>query len=410
LINHTYSRIACRPLLAQLLSLLLCTLGWTTAHAATTGPIRIAVMLPLNSAMSDVANSALIGAQVAVEEINSVGGYLGRLLELMVHDDQANPDIGFREAQNIIQREGAVATIGICNTSVAVRVEDYFQSNKHPLIISCATGSVIGSKTPPAQSYLFKLAISTTAQAQFLIGELQRSKSRKVAILADSSPYGDAGLRDLQTAMAKAGMKPRAVLRFNVGAKNVDREMQDLKASGADTLLAWAIGPDQGTIAAARAAANWQVPHYGGWDLSNSTAYINSNGKVEGAYMVQTVLPNRHLERNSAFMSAYAKHSREHPMGSMMAAAQTYDAVQILMRALFAVRGDFAGPAIKAALEKPDNAYRGVITTYDQPFSDTDHEALTPSMLWLGTWHNGEREYAHEEDEKRAAIIRYKGR
>ena len=386
--------------------------GITSAVAQGAGPapIRIAVMLPLSSVMSDVASSALIGAQVAMDEINSVGGYLGRPLELVVHDDEANPETGFKVAQQIVQKDGAVATVGICNTAVALRVEELFQTNKHPLIITCATGSVIGAKVPAAQSYIFKMAANSTTQAQFLVGELQKTKIRKVAILAETSPYGDAGLNDLQTAMGKVGLKPRAVLRFNVGAKSLDREIQELKASGADALVSWTIGPDQGAIAAARAAAGWQVPHYGGWDLSNSSAFINSNGKVDGAFMVQSVLPNRRLERNSSFLTAYGKHSKEHPMGSMMSAAQMYDAVHLLMRTFFSTKGDFSGPAIKAALEKPNDVYRGVVTSYDRPFTPTDHEAITAQMLWLGTWHNGERDYAHDEDEKRAAIIRYKGR
>ena len=124
--------------------------------------------------------------------------------------------------------------------------------------------------------------------------------------------------------------------------------------------------------------------------------------------MVQTVLPNRHLERNSAFLSAYSKHSRERPMGSMIAAAQTYDAVHLLMRAVFATKGDIHGPSIKAALENLHGVYRGVVTTYEQPFSTHDHDAISINMLWMGTWRGGERVFAYDEDERRASIIRTK--
>ncbi|MBC7598108.1 MAG: ABC transporter substrate-binding protein, partial [Polaromonas sp.] len=47
-------------------------------------------------------------------------------------------------------------------------------------------------------------------------------------------------------------------------------------------------------------------------------------------------------------------------------------------------------------------------TTYDQPFSASDHDAISSNMLWLGTWRGGERTYAYAEDSARATIIRRK--
>ena len=40
----------------------------------------------------------LEGIQLAFEEINSVGGYMGRSYELVVRDDQATPDLGLQAA------------------------------------------------------------------------------------------------------------------------------------------------------------------------------------------------------------------------------------------------------------------------------------------------------------------------
>ena len=387
------------------------TLLWAASAAApvnAAAPLRIGIILPLTSPMADVAKSALTGAQVAVDEINSVGGYLGRPVELVVEDDKANPDTGLRAAETIVQNSGAFATVGLCNTSVAIKVSDFDQASKHPLIVTCASGSSIGENVPSSQSYTFRLAANSQIQTQFLVSELQRLKYRRVVILADNTPTGDAGVKDLEAALLKAGLRPRAVVRFTPGGKNLDKEMQELKSAGADVLIGWSSGPEQGLIAASRSAVGWSVPMMAGWDASNSSAYVTSNGKVEGVMMVQTVLPNRHLERNSTFLSAYAKISKERPIGSMMSAAQTYDAVHLLMRALFAAKGDIRGPAIKSSLEDLKDAYRGVVTTYDRAFTPSDHDAISIRMLWLGTWRNGDRDYFYDEDEKRAAILRYK--
>ncbi len=378
------------------------------AQPNTTGPIRLGIIFPLTGGSSDMGNSALVGAQVAVNEINQVGGYLGRPLELVVRDDEANNDIGLKHAQDLVLKEKVVATIGFCNSGVAMRALDVFQTNQLTLIVPCATGTAITAKYPAAQSFIFRTAAPDQHQTQFLVDEIVKRGLSKVALLVDTTGYGDAGLKDLEAALGRANLKPQAVVRFKVGVKTLEEEIKELRNSGADALIGWTVGPEQGVISASRVAVGWKVPQFGPWGLSHASAFNTSGGKVEGALMVQTVLPNIFLERNSTFLRNYNKIRKEQPIGSMMSAAQTYDAVNLLVRAMFVSRGDFSGPALKKALENPSGIYRGVVTTYDSPFNDKDHDAISLNMLWLGTWRNQERAYHYKDDEKRATVIRRK--
>jgi branched-chain amino acid transport system substrate-binding protein len=378
------------------------------AWAQAPQPIRIGLIFPLTGGSADMGNSARIGAQVAVNEINQVGGYLGRPLELVIRDDQADNDTGLKHAQDLVHKEKVVATIGFCNTGVAMKALDVFQAAKHVLVVPCATGTAITAKVPPADSYVFRTSARDQLQTQFLVDEIVKRGLSKVALLVDTSGYGDAGLKDLEAALARAGLKAHALARFKVGVKNLDEEMRQLKASGADALIGWTVGPEEGVISASRAAVGWKVPQFGPWGLSHASAFATSGGKVDGAAMVQTVLPNVFLERNGSFLRSYARISRESPIGSMMSAAQTYDSVHLLLRAMFDSRGDLSGPSLKRALENPSTIYRGVVTVYEHAFSPSDHDAISANMLWLGTWRNNERGYFHKEDERKASIIRRK--
>ncbi|MDB5751260.1 MAG: receptor ligand binding region family protein [Ramlibacter sp.] len=375
---------------------------------AAANPIRIGLVFPLTGGSGDMGNSARIGAEVAVTEINQVGGYLGRPLQLVIRDDKATPDVGLQAAQDLVLKEKVTATIGYCNSGVAMKALDVYQQNKHILMVTCATGTAITAKYPTAESYIFRTSARDDLQSKFLVDEIVRRGLSKVALLVDTSGYGDLGLQDLEAALAGVKLKPRAVLRFKVGAQTLDEELKQLKASGADALIGWTVGPEEGVISASRANVGWKVPQFGPWGLSHSSAFTVSNGKVEGALMVQTVLPNVFLERNSSFLRNYAKISKESPIGSMMSAAQTYDAVHLLLRAMFDSKNDLSAAGLKRALENPSNAYRGVVTTYERAFSPADHDAISMNMLWLGTWRNQERGYAHKEDERRATIIRRK--
>ncbi len=371
-------------------------------------PIRLGLILPLTGGSADMGNSARVGAQVAVEEINAVGGFLGRKFELVIRDDQANPDTGLAHAEELVLKEKVNATIGFCNTGVAMKALDVFQNNKHLLIVPCATGTAITAKYPAAESFIFRTSARDQLQSKFLVDDIVKRGLKKVALLVDTTGYGDGGLRDLEAALKAEGLTPHIVVRFKVGVKTLADEMKQLKDSGADALIGWTVGPEQGVISAARAAAGWNVPQYGPWGLSHGSAFEVSKGAVEGALMVQTVLPNPFMERNSAFLRGYARFSKERPIGSMMSAAQTYDSVHLLLRAMFVSRGDLSGKGLKNGLENLREPYRGVVTTYDKPFSNADHDAISANMLWLGTWRGGERTYAYKEDASRATVIRRK--
>jgi branched-chain amino acid transport system substrate-binding protein len=57
---------------------------------AQAGPIRIAVLQPLSGSLAVIGNNALMGARLAVREINDSGGIGGRNVELVVRDTKAS--------------------------------------------------------------------------------------------------------------------------------------------------------------------------------------------------------------------------------------------------------------------------------------------------------------------------------
>ena len=98
-------------------------------------------------------------------------------------------------------------------------------------------------------------------QTQFLVDDIVKRGLKKIAILADRSGCGDAGLKDLEAAITKAGLPPPAVVRFKVGAKWLADELKELKYSGPDALLGWTLGPKSRVISAGRIAMSWDCQH-----------------------------------------------------------------------------------------------------------------------------------------------------
>jgi len=371
-------------------------------------PMRMGFVCPLTGPSADIGNSARLGVELAVKEINEVGGFLGRRIEIVARDDKSSPDEGRKAATELVTTQKVDFTVGFCNTGVAMKALDVFQDRRQLLMIPVATGSALTDRYPPASSFIFRMAPSDTIEAALLVDDITKRGFTKVAIFADRTAYGDGGLRDVEGLLAEHRLKPAYVARFDVGAKSLLAQMQEAKAAGAEAIVGYAMGPEFAVMAQSRADAKLNAALYGPWTLSLRSVGEQAPQAVEGAIMAQTIVGDMSNERRLSFIMRLKRHAGAQPIGSLMAAAQSYDAVQMMMRAVFQAKGDVSGEALKRALENPDRQYQGVVTTHEAPFSAQDHDAFTRNMVWLGVWRKGEVRFYRTEDQKRAGFIRRK--
>ena len=374
------------------------------APAAT---VKVGLIGPFTGPSSDFGIPLRQGIELAVAEINNAGGYLGRPLELVVRDDKGNPDAGLAASQDLA-KQGVVATIGFCNTGVAAKSLEVYQNAQLPLIIPCATGTPLTAKYPPAQSYIFRTSARDIIQAPFVVDDIVKRGWTKVAIFADTTGYGEAGLKDVQDALAARKLQAVHVTRFPLGVTDLGKELQAAREAGANVIFSYTVGPEEAVIANSRKDIGWKVPLVGAWPLSFPFFIDGAKDAAEGALMAQTFIAEPSNERRAAFLTNFKRKHGER-MAVPMAAAQGYDATYLLTYALFGIRdGKLDGPAVKNALENIKRVYYGVVATYERPFTPEDKDAITQNMLVMGKVHNGAITFAYPEDAKRNFIVQRK--
>lgn len=373
-----------------------------------TNTLKIGVIGPFSGASADFGVPMLNGIQMAVDEINAVGGYSGRKLEIVKKDDEAKPDVGFKLSNELVA-DKVIATIGFCNTGVAAKSLEVFQTNKLPLIIPCSTGTPLTAKFPAEESYIFRTSAKDAIQAPFVVEDIVKRGWNKVAIFADTSGYGEAGFQDVERALAAKNIKPIYVARFALGVKDLTEELKAAKAAGANVVFSYTVGSENAVIAKGRQALGWKVPQVGAWPLSFPFFIDGAKEAAEGALMAQTFIAEPSNSYRAAFLTSYARKFQVTKIPVPMAAAQGYDAVYILLYSLFNVKGgNFNGPAIKAALENKIRTYYGVVATYEQPFSAKDKDATTQNMLVMGMVKNGAVTFAYPQDAKNNLFVQRK--
>ncbi|MDQ3059259.1 MAG: ABC transporter substrate-binding protein [Pseudomonadota bacterium] len=378
------------------------------AKAFAGEPLKVGVIGPFTGASTDFGLPMLNGIQHAVDEINAAGGYLGRKIEIVRKDDQANPDVGLKRSQELVA-EKVVATIGFCNTGVAAKSLEVYQTNQLPLIIPCATGTPLTGRYPGPESYIFRTSPSDAIQAPFMVEEIVKRGWDKVAVFADTTGYGNAGLKDIEKALEAKKLKPIHVARFPLGVKDLTEELKAARAAGANVIFSYTVGPESAVIALGRQALGWKVTQVGGWTLSFPFFIDGGKEAAEGALMPQTFIAEPSNERRASFLTSYARKFNVKKIPVPMAAAQGYDAVYVLLYSLLGIRDSkLPGPAVKAALESRNRTYYGVVAIYEQPFSRQDKEATTENMLVMGMVKNGAITFAYPEDAKKNLFVQRK--
>ncbi len=277
-------------------------------------------------------------------------------------------------------------------------------------MIAVSTDTALTKKYAPpaaAENYIFRISPTLDLEAKVVVAELKRKGVQSVSILADTTAYGDAGLKAFREQSTRAGLDTVSEERFKIGDQDMSAQLKRGRASGAQALVVWGIGPELAVIARNKKAAGWKVPMLGSWTFSMRN-FIDLSGRAgEGVMMPQTFIQDIGSISKNSFLLAYKRTFKTDLIPSLMSAAQGYDGMHLLCLAIRQANST-NGTEIKEALETLKSRYQGVITTYNKPFSKEDHDAITQNMLLMGVVAAGRVEYAYADDQKRGAVLRMK--
>jgi len=372
------------------------------ATGANAADIKLGVSGPFTGGSSSMGVSMRDGVRLAAKEINAAGGINGNKIVLIERDDEAKNERGVQIAQELINNEKVVATLGYINTGVALASQRFYQDAKIPVMNNVATGSILTKQFPNApENFVFRNAAPDNIQAPLIAKEaVEKRGLKKVAILADSTNYGQLGREDLEKALKTYGVTPVATEKFNIGDVDMTSQLLKAKNAGADVILTYAIGPELAQIANGMAKLGWKKPMIGSWTLSMAS-FIDTAGKNgDGATMPQTYIQSPSTTpKRKAFQEAYVKEfkPKNNNIASPVSAAQGYDSVYLLAAAIKQANST-EGPKIVAALQDLKAPVDGVVITYNKPFTASDHDAIKTKDVVMGVVEGGRVEFLNAED------------
>lgn len=172
--------------------------GSTTAAAQ---PIRIG---ELNSykALPALMEPYRKGWELAREQVNAEGGVLGRKVETVFRDDNANAGDAVRVAEELVSRERVHILAGVTLSHVGLAVADFAAQRKTFFLASGPLSDKVVWEQ--GNRYTYRLRSGTHALAASVVDEAARLGRKRWALVYPNYEYGQAAAATFKAAMKKA--------------------------------------------------------------------------------------------------------------------------------------------------------------------------------------------------------------
>ena len=105
------------------------TLGFPAISRGQAEAIRIGHLTPRTGFLGPLGEYAVMGVNLAVDEINASGGVMGRKIDLIA-EDSVNPQTASTKAQRLVERDKVVAIIGEISSASGLAIAQVAQRNK----------------------------------------------------------------------------------------------------------------------------------------------------------------------------------------------------------------------------------------------------------------------------------------
>jgi len=142
------------------------------------------------------------GMELAVEQINASGGLLGKQIELITRDDNANPGDAVRAAEELLSRDRVDLLTGSFLSHIGLALTDFSKQKKIFFLASePLTDKIVWDN---GNDYTFRLRTSTYMQVAMLVPGAAAMKKKRWAIVYPNYEYGQSAAATFKKLLQKA--------------------------------------------------------------------------------------------------------------------------------------------------------------------------------------------------------------
>lgn len=289
--------------------------------------LKIGAIQPISGQVAAYGTQTRDAIKMAINEINEKGGILGKQLELIVEDDENNPEKTMNAFIKLTTKDKVVGIIGALTSKCSLAITEDAQAKKVIMITPSSTNDTVTD----AGDFIFRACYKDSFQgqvcAQFAAETL---KAKKAAILFDiTNDYSKGLMKNFSDKFVALGGKVVASESYSAGDKDFNAQLTKIKAARPEVIFIPDYYSTISLIAKQVRSQGIKVPMMGadGWDEITN----NAGDEALGCYYSNHYSPEADDQEVKAFVSKYNKLYKITPNAL---AALGYDATYILAEAI----------------------------------------------------------------------------
>lgn len=352
-------------------------LGAFSVQAAE--PIKIGSVLSVTGPAAFLGDPELKTLQLYVDNINKSGGVIGRPLQLIHYDDgsDANKANGF--AKRLIDDDKVDAIVGGTTTGATMSMVPLVEKAGVPFV-SLAGAVVI---IEPVKKFVFKTPHTDRMAAEKVFEAMKKRGITKVALLSETSGFGQSGKKETEAVAGKYGIV--LVANETYGPKDTDMSPQLTKiknTEGVQALFVFGLGQGPAIVTKNYKQLGMKLPLYQSHGVASDEYLKLAGPAAEGvrlpspAQLIPEKLPAKDPQK--PVVTSYEKtYKAAYKTDVSTFGGYAYDGLMLIVDAI-----KRAGSTDKAKVRDALESTKGFVATSGIfNMSPTDHMGLDLSSF-----------------------------
>lgn len=212
-------------------------LGSLAAFAAD--PIKIGSVLSVTGPAAFLGDPELKTLQQYIEDINKKGGVLGRQLQLVHYDDGSDANKANAFGKRLIEDDKVDILVGGTTTGATMSMAPLVEKAGIPFV-SLAGAVVI---VEPVKKWIFKTPHTDRMAAEKVFEDMKKRGLTKVALLAETSGFGQSGKKETEAVAGKFGITLVANEAYGPKDTDVSPQLTKIKnTAGVQAVFVFGLG------------------------------------------------------------------------------------------------------------------------------------------------------------------------
>ncbi len=338
------------------------------AQAQAQPKLKIGLMLPYTGTYAALGNSITNAFKLAIEE--NAGKVGGREIEYFVVDDESDPAKAPDNANKLVKRDNVDVLVGSVHSGVALAMAKVARDNNTLLIDpNAGANELTGALCAPN---IFRTSFSNS-QPGIAMGQVMAEQKKKTAVtLTWNYAAGTESVDGFKEAFEAGGGKVIKEMALPFPQVEFQPYLTEIAALKPDVVYVFFAGGGAVKFVKDYAAAGLgkTIPLVGAGFLTDGTLEAQGDA-AQGLLTTLHYGDGLNNPKNNAFRAAYMKAYKTEPD---VYAVQGYDAAQLLIAGMNAVKGDTAKRAelVKAMETAKLDSPRGpfALTRSHNPIQD----------------------------------------